>query len=161
MFRVSKRERSADKRRGCYGETIRHGSVGIATCGVAERRRSGSPIVFYPRPKTVAAMKLNNTPTIDGLVQAMDDGIAALDTDVLQELKDLREEETRVKMEATLLEATEQKFGAKPEYAKTLGNWARGIQKKFVDGLILHRKEDPHTKIHWIKVGIASSMVDE
>ena len=53
-----------------------------------------------------------------------------------------------MKKEDALLEATEQKFGAKQDYAKTLGNWARGIQKKFIDGLILHRQEDPHTKIH-------------
>ena len=57
-----------------------------------------------------------------------------------------------MKKEAALLEATEQKFGAKLDYAKTLGNWARGIQKKFIDGLILHRQEDPHTKIHRVKV---------
>jgi hypothetical protein len=66
-----------------------------------------------------------------------------------------------VNKKAALLEATEQKFGAKQEYAKTLGNWARSIQKKFVDGLILHRQEDPHTKIHRIKVALAGSTAGE
>ena len=91
----------------------------------------------------------------------MEAGTAPVDNDVLKEVTDLREQEARVKNEAALLEATEQKFGAKPEYAKTLGNWARGIQKKFVDGLILHRQEDPHTKIHRLKVAIANSTAEE
>jgi hypothetical protein len=98
--------------------------------------------------KTTAAMTQNKVPTIDQLIQAMNDGTAPLALDVLQEIKEIREQEARMKMEAALLEATEQKFGAKLDYAKTLGTWARGIQKKFVDGLILHRREDPHTKIH-------------
>ena len=87
----------------------------------------------------------------------MEDGTAPVDDDVLEEITVYRENVAQMKTEAALLEATEQKFGAKPDYGKTLGNWARGIQKKFVDGLILHRQEDPHTKIHRIRVGIASS----
>jgi hypothetical protein len=79
----------------------------------------------------------------------------------LEEISVHREQVVRAKNEATLLEATEQKFGAKQEYAKTLGNWARGIQRKFVDGLILHRQEDPHTKIYRMKVALASSTARE
>jgi hypothetical protein len=127
----------------------------------AERRRPGFPVALYPGPKTTAAMRQTNTPTIDQLILAMEAGTAPLDTDVLQEITDLRGQEARVKMEAALLEATEQKFGAKPDYAKTLGNWARGIQKKFIAGLILHRQEDSHTKIHRIRVGLASSNAEE
>ena len=106
-------------------------------------------------------MKQNKVPTIDELIQAMKTAPPLVDLDVLQEIKEIREQEARLKMEAALLEATEQKFGAKLDYAKTLGTWARGIQKKFVDGLILHRQEDPHTKIHRIKVGIAISTAEE
>jgi len=127
----------------------------------AERRRLGVSVAFHPGPKTTAAMTQNKVPTIDQLIQAMNDGTAPLALDVLQEIKEIREQEARMKMEAALLEATEQKFGAKLDYAKTLGTWARGIQKKFVDGLILHRREDPHTKIHQIKVGIAISTAEE
>jgi hypothetical protein len=91
----------------------------------------------------------------------MEDGTAPVDPDVLTEIIAQREHAAREKKEADLLEAAEQKFGAKPDYAKTLGNWARGIQKKFIAGLILHRQEDPHTKIHRIRVGLASSNAEE
>ena len=47
-------------------------------------------------------------------------------------------------MEDAILEAAEQKFGSKQDYAKTLGNWARGIQNKFIDGFIL-RPAGGHT----------------
>ena len=59
--------------------------------------------------------------------------------------------------EAAILEAAEQKFGSKQDYAKTLGNWARGIQNKFIDGFILRRQEDTHTKIQRLKVALAKS----
>jgi hypothetical protein len=108
-------------------------------------------------PKTMAAMKKHNAEAVDKLIRAMEDGTAAIDADVLREIMTQRKLAARIKNEANLLEAAEQKFGAKQEYAKTLGNWARGIQKKFVDGLILHRQEDPHTKIHRIKVVLTSS----
>jgi hypothetical protein len=91
----------------------------------------------------------------------MEDGTAPVDDDILQDINVYRQNVAQVKKEAALLEATEQKFGTKQDYAKTLGNWARGIQKKFIDGLILHRQEDPHTKIHRIKVGLANSTNDE
>ena len=127
----------------------------------AEMRRPGLSVAFSPGPKTTTAMRSNNIPTIDQLIQAMETGAIPLDGEVLQEVKYLREQETRVKREAAFLEATEQKFGGKQDYAKTLGTWARGIQKKFVDGFILHRQEDPHTKIHRIKVGMAKSTAEE
>jgi hypothetical protein len=135
--------------------------VDAALKRAAERRRPGVSVAFYPGPKTTAAMKLNNTPTIDGLVQAMEDGTAPVDPDVLEEIKVYRENVAQVNKEAALLEATEQKFGVKLDYAKTLGNWASGIQKKFVDGLILHRQKDPHSKIHRFRVGMASSTAEE
>jgi hypothetical protein len=102
-------------------------------------------------------MQKNNIRTIDKLIQAMETGTVRVATDVLEEIRVSREQEARMKKETALLEAAEQKFGAKPDYAKTLGNWARGIQKKFIDGFILHRQEDPHTKIHRMKVVLASS----
>jgi hypothetical protein len=108
-------------------------------------------------PKTMAAMKKNNAANAEGLVKAMEDGKAAVDADVLREIKAQRELAARIRNETDLMEAAEQKFGAKQDYAKTLGNWARGIQKKYVDGLILHRQEDPHTKIHRIKVVLANT----
>src|SRR5262249_16928284 len=101
--------------------------------------------------KTAAAMKQNNVPTIEVLIKAIEGGPTPVDREVLLEIQAQRAWEARMKHGATLLEATEQKFGAKQEYAKTLGNWARGIQKKFVRGLVLHRQEDPHTKIYRIK----------
>jgi hypothetical protein len=118
-------------------------------------------VTSVPGPKTTAAMRHANTPTIDKLVQAMQAGAVPVDTDALEEIRIYREQEARVKKEASLLEATEQKFGAKPDYAKTLGNLARGIQKKFIDGFILHRQEDTHSKIHRIKVVLASSTAEE
>ena len=98
-------------------------------------------------------MRQNNAPTIDKLIQAMQAGTVPVDADVLQEIKDLREQKARMEKEDALLEATEQKFAFKQDYAKALGNWASGIQKKFIDGLILHRQKDPHSKIHQLKVG--------
>jgi len=96
----------------------------------AERRRSGLSGAVYMMntdgPKTAAAMKQNNLPTVEKLIQAMKDGTTPVDADVLLEIKTQREQEAREKHEGALLEAAEQKFGAKPEYAKTLGNWARG-----------------------------------
>jgi hypothetical protein len=128
-----------------------------------EHRRMGLSGAVYatPGPKTMAALKQNDSQTIEGLIQAMEDGNAPIDPEVLREITAQREQAAQVKKEADLLEAAEQKFGAKPDYAKTLGNWARAIQKKFVDGLILQRQEDTHTKIHRIRVGLASSMAEE
>lgn len=135
--------------------------VDAALKRAAERRRLGASVSFCPGPKTTAAMKLNNTSTIDRLVQAMEDGTAPVDPDVLEEIRVYREDVAHVKKEATLLEATEQKFGVKQDYAKTLGNWASGVQKKFVDGLILHRQKDSHSKIYRFRVGVASSTAEE
>ncbi len=135
--------------------------VDAALKRAAERRRTGVSVAFCPGPKTTAAMRQNNAPTVDKLVQAMQAGTIPVDTDVLHEIMDLREQEARVKKEAALLEAAEQKFAAKQDYAKALGNWASGIQKKFVDGLILHRQKDPHSKIHRFKVATANPMVQQ
>ena len=63
--------------------------------------------------------------------------------------------------EDAILEAAEQKFGSKPDYAKPLGNWARGIENKFIDGFILRRQEDTHTKIHRFKVALAKTTNEE
>jgi hypothetical protein len=135
--------------------------VDAALKRATECRRPGASIEFVPGPKATAAMRSNNIPTIEGLVQAMKDGTASANADVLLEIKLHREQAGRAKAEAAVLEAIEQKFGAKNEYAKTLGNWARSIQKKFVDGFSLHRQEDPHDKIHRIKVVLASSTAGE
>jgi hypothetical protein len=130
----------------------------------ALKRAAGSrnyPSTDLVGPKTAAAMKQNNAQTIAKLVGAMQDGSIAIDREILLEIKTRRERAAREKQEAALLEAIEQKFGAKPDYAKTLGSWARGIQKKFVNGFILHRKEDSHTKIYRFKVGLAKSNAEE
>ena len=131
--------------------------VDAALKRAAEWRRPGVSVAFYPGPKTTVAMQKNDIRTIDKLIQAMETGIVRVATDVLEEIRVSRQQEARMKKETALLEAAEQKFGAKQDYAKTLGNWARGIQKKFIDGLILHRQEDPHSKIYRMKVVLASS----
>ena len=48
----------------------------------AEWRRPGISVAIYPGPKTTAAMKLSTPPTIDGLIQCMENGTAPVDDDV-------------------------------------------------------------------------------
>jgi hypothetical protein len=142
-----------------HGLWFKAAEIDAALKRAIERRRPASAGADHVAdgPKTMAAMKKNNAANAEGLVKAMEDGTIPADADVLREIKAQRELAARIKNETDLLEAAEQKFGAKQDYAKTLGNWARGIQKKYVDGLILHRQEDPHTKIHRIKVVLANT----
>jgi hypothetical protein len=135
--------------------------VDAALKRAVEWRRPGMSVTPSPGPKATAAMKSNNSPTIDGLIQAVTNGTVTVGPDVLNEMRVYRKHVDQMKKEAVLLEAAEQKFGVKQDYAKTLGGWASGIQKKFIDGLILHRQMDPHTKIHALRVGLASSTAEE
>jgi hypothetical protein len=83
------------------------------------------------------------------------------DPKVFDEKRARLEEAAHAAKEDAILEAAEQKFGSKQDYAKTLGNWARGIQNKFIDGFVLHRQEDTHTKIQRLKVALAKSKDEE
>jgi hypothetical protein len=51
-----------------------------------------------------------------------------------------------------MLEAAEQVFGSKPINAKLLGYWAKRIENAFVEGFVLRRQTDPHSKSNQIKV---------
>jgi hypothetical protein len=59
--------------------------------------------------------------------------------------------------EAALLEAALQIFGSRKDYAKPIGNWARGVQNKFTDGFVFRRQGDAHSKIQRLKVDLAGS----
>jgi hypothetical protein len=54
--------------------------------------------------------------------------------------------------EAALFEASEQVFGAKPVNAKILGYWAKGIENAVVEGFVLRRQTDQHSKSNRLKV---------
>jgi hypothetical protein len=54
--------------------------------------------------------------------------------------------------EDPMLEAAEQVFGSKPINAKLLGYWAKRIENAFVEGFVLRRQTDPHSKSNQIKV---------
>jgi hypothetical protein len=58
----------------------------------------------------------------------------------------------RMAAEEAMLEAAEQVFGSRPVNAKTLGHWARGLENAFVDGFVLRRQVDSHSKSNQIKV---------
>ena len=117
-----------------------------------ENRPQQHLVTYPPGPNTLAAMKRSNLQNVDELIRAIEQGTTVVDPVVLDEIKVRRDEAARRASEYALLEATEQKFGAKQEYAKTIGNWARGVQNKFVDEFVLQRQEDAHTKINRIKV---------
>ena len=89
------------------------------------------------------------------------DGARAADPQVLDRKRTQLEQAAHAAKEDAILEAAEQKFGSKQDYAKTLGNWARGIQNKFIDGFVLHRQEDTHTKIQRLKVALPKSKNEE
>jgi len=97
--------------------------------------------------------------TLAEWTQTVEEGVTIFNPTRLVELKAAQDQQARFAREDGLLEAVEQKFGAKHDhaYAKTLGIWARGVQNKFVDGFILHRQEDKHTKINRMKVSQANS----
>jgi hypothetical protein len=122
-----------------------------------ENRPHQSVVTCPPGPSTLDAMKQSNVESVDELIRGIDQGAIAVDPVVLEEIKVRRDAAARTSSEYALLEATEQKFGAKQDYAKTIGTWARGVQNKFVDGFVLQRQEDPHTKINRIKVRRTSS----
>jgi putative DNA primase/helicase len=62
------------------------------------------------------------------------------------------EQRERSAAEDALLEASEQVFGSKPVNAKTLGYWAKGVENAFVEGFVLRRQTDQHSKSNWLKV---------
>ena len=102
-------------------------------------------VTYDPGQKTLAAMKRSNVQNVSDLIRAIEKGATVVDQVVLDEIKVHRDQAARRASEYALLEATEQKFGAKQDYAKTIGNWARGVQNKFVDGFVLQRQErHPH-----------------
>jgi hypothetical protein len=120
----------------------------VALKRATERRRGNETSYMWPR----WAGK-----TVDEVIRAIEKGDESIPPAVREDMEDKRRQEVHEANEDALLEATEQKFGAKQDYAKTLGNWARGIQNKFIGGFILHRREDKHTKINQIKVAPANS----
>jgi hypothetical protein len=62
------------------------------------------------------------------------------------------EQRERRAAEDALLEASEQVFGSKPVNAKTLGYWAKGLENAFVEGFVLRRQNDQHSKSNRLKV---------
>ncbi len=58
----------------------------------------------------------------------------------------------RAAEEDAMLEAAEQVFGSKPVNAKSLGYWAKGLENAFVDGFVLRRQIDPHSKSNQLRV---------
>jgi hypothetical protein len=54
--------------------------------------------------------------------------------------------------EDAMLEAAEQVFGSRPVNAKTLGYWAKAIENAIVDGFVLRRQMDQHSKSNLIAV---------
>jgi putative DNA primase/helicase len=62
------------------------------------------------------------------------------------------EQRERSMAEDALLEASGQVFGSRPVNAKILGYWAKGMENALVEGLVLRRQIDPHSKSNQIKV---------
>jgi hypothetical protein len=54
--------------------------------------------------------------------------------------------------EDTILEAAAQVFGSRPVNAKSLGHWARDLANAFIDGFVLRRRTDPHSKSNQLRV---------
>ena len=88
------------------GQWFKASEIDAALKRAAERRRSGLSGAVYMMntdgPKTAAAMKQNNLPTVEKLIQAMKDGTTPVDADVLLEIKTQREQEAREKHEGAL-----------------------------------------------------------
>ncbi len=62
--------------------------------------------------------------------------------------------QTTQAQEHAMLEAAEQVFGSRPVNAKTLGYWAKAIENAIVDGFVLRRQMDQHSKSNLIAVEI-------
>jgi hypothetical protein len=137
---------------------------GFGTANVAEN----------PGAQVAAAPEQTDTQAVNEIIQAVNEGaanVAALlapnvgarsaDPKVLDKKRARLEQAVHAAREDAILEAAEQKFGSKQDYAKTLGNWARGLQNKFIDGFILCRQEDTHTKIQRLKVTLAKLTNEE
>jgi hypothetical protein len=119
--------RRAMERRRESGAESGDGALHVGATLAAACQRIGIPV------DQLVAMAGDETSQTDPLLA---------DPEIREEIRRAQERKLREEKEATILEAAEQKFGARKDYAKTLGTWARGIQNKFVGGLILRRQDN-------------------